>query len=148
MLKVLSVLALCGAVIGQTRNTNPCLGQTDATQFANDWTSCDSYFWCNLEVAYPAPPCADTFGFDDVTQTCTLDIMPCDACPATGSLAVSWKNCQSTIKQENLLKFFAGWYCWWHNLYSIYNMQRGNSFNWGTSCMQSRPKIQPRHRWF
>lgn len=89
MFKLLSVLALCGAVIGQTRNPNPCLGQTDATQFAQDWTSCESYFWCNLEVAFPAPPCEDTFGFDDVSQTCTQTGMPCADCPLTGSIAVS-----------------------------------------------------------
>lgn len=89
MFKLLCVLALCGAVLGQNRNPNPCAGKTTTTEFVNDYASCEAYFWCNLEVAVPSGPCDDTFGFDEALQRCTLAAAICDPCPLTGVLAVS-----------------------------------------------------------
>lgn len=90
MIKLLSVLALCGTVLAQ-RNPNPCEGVTTTTTFVNDWASCDAYFWCNKDVAVPSGPCDAPFGFDLAAQLCTTAAASCLECPATTgeTLAVS-----------------------------------------------------------
>lgn len=91
----LSILALTGAVLSQVvppvdPNPNPCEGVTTTDTFVNDWASCDSYFWCNGAQAIPSGPCPAGFEFDEVQQLCSLidPAVPCEECPATGSLLV------------------------------------------------------------
>ena len=69
-----------GVVLGQ-RNPNPCLGVPGSTEFRNDWSSCEDFFWCNNGVAVAGDACPQGLDFVEEEQACILTDDPCDECP-------------------------------------------------------------------
>lgn len=88
MFLLICVLALTGAVLGR-RNPNPCEGVTTDTTFANDWSTCGDYFWCNFDKAVPSGPCPIGMGFIYEKLACSSEAATCDECPADDNIAVS-----------------------------------------------------------
>lgn len=97
MLITLVALAVIGAAQAQTppvtpearRNPNVCadVPATDITQFKNDYSACEAYFWCDGPQARPTTPCRDGFNFDEANLACDQAFV-CLPCPATGTIAV------------------------------------------------------------
>ena len=84
---VAALIAFSGAALAQNpRNPNPCAGVTGTDTFVNDFASCESYFWCNGEQAFPSGPC--TVGLNFADTVCSADVA-CEVCPPAGLLAVS-----------------------------------------------------------
>lgn len=88
-MKLLSILALVAYVTAQTpRNPNPCDGVAEGA-WANDWATCRSLFYCGANNIIQATLCRPEFGFDAAAQQCVQGLTDCDACPATGFIAVA-----------------------------------------------------------
>lgn len=85
---LLSTFVLCGIVLG--RNPNPCQDVPGSDQFRNDWSSCASYFWCDLGQAVHTVPCPAGLGFNETRQLCTFDAASCEQCPADMDITVSF----------------------------------------------------------
>lgn len=99
---LLSLIFFFGALLVHGRNPDPCAGVPGTDQFRNDWSSCDTYFWCNNGVAVHTVPCPPGYGFDQEKNLCSLAAASCASCPPDLDIAVSLK---SEMKSQWLQKF-------------------------------------------
>lgn len=90
MFMLIGLLALSGAALAQRNTPHPCADATGPTPptFANDFATCEAYFWCSGPSAgYPSGPCDAGFHFDPLANACNSDLATadCQACPPVGS---------------------------------------------------------------